>query len=100
MPNTIRVRAVDGTVVFAIDPATGRIASPLRAIGRDGPSLLSAAREFEDVPEHPVILRALASKDLELLPPPAEASAKSDAGAEASDNRAADSSATADKELA
>ena len=65
MANTIRVRAVDGAVVFAIDPTTGRLASPLRAIGREGPSIASKAMPFEDVLGSPVVLRALEAGDLE-----------------------------------
>lgn len=65
MPDTIRVRAVDGAVVFAFDPRTGRLASPLRAIGREGPSAASPAMLFEDAPKHPIVLRAIEARDLE-----------------------------------
>jgi hypothetical protein len=74
MPDTIRVRAVDGAVVFAIEPS-GRVVTPLRAIGRDGQSALSPKREFEDVPNHPLIRRAIAAGALEQYEPEAPADA-------------------------
>jgi hypothetical protein len=74
MPDTIRVRAVDGAVVFAIEPS-GRVVTPLRAIGRDGQSALSPKREFEDVPNHPVIRGAIAAGSLEQYEPEPEAPA-------------------------
>jgi hypothetical protein len=64
MPQTIRVRAVEGAVVFAVDPTTGRTSTPLRAIGREGPSALSAAMPHEDVVASPAVIRAIASGDL------------------------------------
>lgn len=67
MPQTIRVRAVDGAVVFAVDPTTGRTSTPLRAIGREGPSVFSSAMPHEDVLGSPVVIRAIAAGDLELI---------------------------------
>lgn len=67
MPDTIRVRAVDGAVVFAVDPTTGRTSTPLRAIGREGPSAFSPAMPSEVVVAHPIVIRAIASGDLTLV---------------------------------
>lgn len=69
MPDSIRVRAVDGAVVFAIEPS-GRVVTPLRAIGREGQSSISPKRDYEDVPDHPVIRGAIAAGSLELYEPP------------------------------
>lgn len=66
---TIRVRAVEGRVVFALNPATGRVAMPLRAVGREGPSAQSPATEHEDVADFPLIRRSIESGDLELVNP-------------------------------
>lgn len=74
MKKLIRVRAVDGSVVFVIDPTTGTSAKPLRSVGRDGPSASAdgnGTRPFEDVPDLPIYRRAIATKDLELVANPA-----------------------------
>lgn len=85
MPDTIRVRAVDGAVVFAVDPTTGRTSTPLRAIGREGPSAFSPAMPHEVVVAHPIVIRAIASGDLALVDdePEAPTEAPSDASGDA-----------------
>lgn len=82
MPDTIRVRAVDGAVVFAVDPTTGRTSTPLRAIGREGPSAFSPAMPSEVVVAHPIVIRAIASGDLSLVED--EPEAPNDASGDAS----------------
>lgn len=84
MPDTIRVRAVDGAVVFAVDPTTGRTSTPLRAIGREGPSAFSPAMPSEVVVAHPIVIRAIASGDLALVDdePEAPSDASGDAPSE------------------
>lgn len=67
MLQTIRVRAVEGKVVFAVDPATGRTSTPLRAIGREGPSFASPAKPHEDVVAWPAVIRAVESGDLTIV---------------------------------
>lgn len=86
MLQSIRVRAVDGAVVFAVDPTTGRTSTPLRAIGREGPSAFSPAMPHEEVIAYPVIIRAIASGDLVIVEdePEAPTEAPNDASGDAS----------------